>query len=116
VAELMKNCTPVDRAQILIGGFGNSLALVIWTKHVVDRFNFTNFALHSGFTANFSMADVMWMIFAARPRLFTVLYETSKRAFNLNVHQDGGHPYAGIFEILDTEASIAEISMSYHRE
>jgi hypothetical protein len=59
--------------------------------------------------ANSRLAEVVSVKFAARPRVFTVLCETSKQAANLSVHQDGGRPSTGIQEKLYTEASIAEI-------
>jgi hypothetical protein len=70
---------------------------------------FTDFTLRSGFTANFDLAEVVWVKFAARPRVCAVVCETYKQAVNLSVHQDGGHPSTGNQEILDTEASVAEI-------
>jgi hypothetical protein len=62
--------------------------------------------LHSVFTANSRLAKVK---FAARPRLGAVLCETAKQGVNLSVHEDGGSVSTGIPEILETEASIAEI-------
>jgi hypothetical protein len=49
------------------------------------------------------------MEFFAWLRVCAVLCEMSKQAVNLSVHQDGGPPNTGILEILDPEASIAEI-------
>jgi hypothetical protein len=63
---------------------------------------FKGFTLRSVFTVISRFAKVIWVKFAARPRLC----ETTKEAVNLS---DGGRPSAGILEILDTEASIAEI-------
>jgi hypothetical protein len=59
--------------------------------------------------ANSHLAKVVSVKFAARPWVCAVLYETPKQAVNLSVHQDGGHPSTEILEILDKEASIAEI-------
>jgi hypothetical protein len=59
--------------------------------------------------SNCRLTKVVSMKFAARPRVCAVLCETPKQAVNFSVHEDGGRPSAGIPEILDTEASIAEI-------
>jgi hypothetical protein len=81
-----------------------------------SRVVFTDFTLCSVFAANFCLAMVVSVKFAAWSRLCTVLCETTKQAVNLSVHQDGGRPSAGIPEILEAEASISEISMSCHQE
>jgi hypothetical protein len=60
------------------------------------------------FMANSSLVKVVSM-FSAWPRVCTVLCETSNLVVNVSVHQDGGCPSTGILEILDTEASIAEV-------
>jgi hypothetical protein len=70
---------------------------------------FADFALDSVFTANSHLAKVVSVKFADRPRVCAVLYDTSKQAVNLSVHQDGGRPSTGIPEILKTVARIAEI-------
>jgi hypothetical protein len=82
----------------------------------VGQWLFTDFTLRSVFTTNTRFAKVVSVKFAAWQRMCVVLCETSKQAVNLSVHQDDGHPSTGIPEILDTEASIAEISMSCHHE
>jgi hypothetical protein len=74
---------------------------------LTERF-FTDFILRNVFTANSPLAG-MSVKFAGRPRLCAVLCETPKQAVNLKVHQDGGRPSTGIPEILDIEASTAEI-------
>jgi hypothetical protein len=56
------------------------------------------------------------MKFAVWPQVCTVLRETLKHVVNLSVHKDGRHPCTWILEILDTEAGIAEISMSCHHK
>jgi hypothetical protein len=60
-------------------------------------------------TAKYRLAKVVSVKFAARPRLGAVLCESSKQAVRLSVHQDGGRRSTGISEILDMEASVAEI-------
>jgi hypothetical protein len=42
--------------------------------------------------------------------------ETTKQVVYLSVHQDGGRYRVEISKILETEAIIAEISMSWHNE
>jgi hypothetical protein len=59
--------------------------------------------------ANSRLAKVVSVKFAAWPQMCALLCETSKPGVNLSVHQDGGRPNTGIPEILETEASIAEI-------
>jgi hypothetical protein len=75
---------------------------------VLDREHFTDFTLRPVFTAKSRSAKVL-VKFAARLRVCTVLCETSEQAVNLSVQQDGGRPSTGIPEMLETEASIAEI-------
>jgi hypothetical protein len=55
------------------------------------------------------LAKVVSMTFAAWLWLCTVLCKTTKQAMNLSVHQEGRRPNTRILEILETEASIAEI-------
>jgi hypothetical protein len=64
--------------------------------------------LRSVFTASSHLAKVVSVNFAARPRVCALLCETTK-ALNVIVHQDGGRSSTWIPEILDTEASTAEI-------
>jgi hypothetical protein len=76
---------------------------------VLDRVAFADFTLRSVFKDNSRSAKVVSVKSAARPRLCAVLCETIKQPTNLRVHQDEGRPSIGIPEILETEASIAEI-------
>jgi radical SAM superfamily enzyme with C-terminal helix-hairpin-helix motif len=72
----------------------------------------TDVILRNVFTANSRLAKVVSVKFAAQPLLCAVLCETAKKAVKLSVHQDGGRPRTGIPEILETEAIVAEISVS----
>jgi hypothetical protein len=78
-------------------------------KTYVGRTVFTDFTLRSMFTANSHLVEVVSAKFTAQPWVCAVLRHTSKQAVNLSVNQDDGRPSTGITEILDTEASIAEI-------
>jgi hypothetical protein len=75
---------------------------VILTSHVLDSVVFTDFTLRSVFTANSRLTTVVSVKLAARPLLGAVVYETTKQALNLNVHQDGGSASIGVPKILET--------------
>jgi hypothetical protein len=57
-------------------------------KLVVDRAFFMDLTLRSGFTANSHLAEVMWVKFAAWPRVCAVLCETSTQVVNLSVQTE----------------------------
>jgi hypothetical protein len=59
--------------------------------------------------ANSHLAEMVSVKFAAQPQVCTALCRTSKQVVNLSVHSDGRSPSTGIPEVLDTEASFAEI-------
>jgi hypothetical protein len=63
-------------------------------------------ALYIVFTANSRLAEVMSVMFAARPLVCAVLCETSKQP-------RWRRPSTGIADMLATEASIAEITNKY---
>jgi hypothetical protein len=69
----------------------------------------TDLILRSLFTANYRLAKVVSVKFAVRPRLWAVLYETTKQAVNLSVHQDVGRPSTRIPQIVESRVSVAEI-------
>jgi hypothetical protein len=75
------------------------------------RVVFMDFTLHGVFTANSHLAVAVLMKFAARPQFCPVLWEATKQAVNLSVHQDGGCTSIRIPQILEAEANIAEISI-----
>jgi hypothetical protein len=66
---------------------------------------FMDITLRNVFTANFHLATVVSVKFAAQTRVCTVLCKTSKKAVNLSVHQHGRHPSSRIREILDIKAA-----------
>jgi hypothetical protein len=67
-------------------------------EYMLDRVVYTDFTLHSVFTVNSHLTKVVSVKFASQLRLCAVLCETTKQMVNLNVHQDGGRPNAGILE------------------
>jgi hypothetical protein len=75
----------------------------------VGQWIFTDFPLRSVFMNNARFAMVVLVKFAVWPRMCAALCKTSKQAVHLSVHQDGRRPSAQIPEILDTEASTAEM-------